>query len=175
MADSIPTLESLIDLDLRKTITFKRLPLKHVSGYKIYGEFKDSNYTSGVRRELIETIDNPPVPNVKEKTIDLPYNQDATWKLPDDAYLDRDHSFYMRLTNGQLTEQLGSMYLAFNRITKLITLDTVAKDYNESSKVQLTYFQDLIARTYICNADCKILVVPIFVDSYTYGSHNVII
>lgn len=175
MAATIPSLEQVITLDLRKTITFKRLPLKHVIGYEVYGEFIDANYTSGVRRELLEKFDNPAVPSVSEVTIELPQSQNATWKLPDDAYLDQDHTFYLTLTNGSITERLGSMYVAFNRITKLITLDTVAKDYDINSKVKLTYFQDLITRTYFLTDDCKILVKPVFAENYTYGFHNVII
>lgn len=172
---TIPTLEQVVQLDLQKSITFRRLPLKHVTGYEIYGEFVDTTYTSGVRRELLERFDNPAVPDISEVTIDLPYSQNATWKLPDDAYLDRDHIFYLTLTNGDITERLGSMFIAFNRITRLITLDTVAKDYDANSRVKLTYFQDLITRTYSLVDDCKILVKPVFADNYTYGFHNIII
>lgn len=175
MDATIPTLEQVVQLDLQKTITFRRLPLKHVIGYEVYGEFADSNYSSGVRRELLEKFDNPAVPDIFEMTIDLPYTRNATWRLPDDAYLDRDHTFYLTLTNGDITERLGSMFMAFNRITKLITLDTVAKDYDPNSKVKLTYFQDLITRTYSLVDDCKILVKPVFAENYTYGFHNIII
>lgn len=175
MESTVPTLEQVIDLDLQKTITFKRLPLKHVTGYEVYGEFKDSSYTSGIRRELLEKFDNPAVPDIFELTIDLPYSQNATWRLPYDAYLDRDHTFYLTLVNGDIIERLGSMFISFNRITRMITLDTVAKTYDANSKVKLTYFQDLITRTYSLVDDCKILVKPVFAENYTYGFHNIII
>lgn len=168
-------LDQRVELDLQKTITFKRLPFKHVTGYKVYGEFDDPTYTSGVRRELIDEFDNPAIPDVSEITIDLPYNQNATWQLPYDAYLDRDYTFYITLINGEIEERLGSMFVSFNRITKMITIDTIAKTYDVNSRAKLTYFQDFITKTYSLVDDCKIIVKPVFVEGYTYGFHNIII
>ncbi len=169
------TLESIISLGLVKTITFRRLPLKHVTGYEIYAEYDDPNYTSGVRRELLETYTNPTIPNAKLTTVKLDYSPNATWTLPNDAYLDRDHGFYLVLTNGQLTKRIGSMGMSYNRINRLITLDTMIHTYDQNSKMELVYYRDLITRSYSLVDDCKIIIKPVFVDSYTFGFHNVII
>lgn len=156
---------------LKKTITFRRLPAKNVVAYEIYASYQDSNYASGVRTELLDTIQNPNMPETYVKRIPLDYNGNATWKLPDDAYLDRDHQFRLYL-NGFM---LSSLAYSFNRITKLITLDTVMKKYTVNDKVEMEYYQDLIVKDYMLEENCSIKVKPIFTESSQYGFHNVII
>lgn len=156
---------------LKKTITFRRLTAKNVIAYEIYAKFPDSNYDSGVRIELLERFDNPVESNPCIKRIILDYNEDATWELPYDAYLDRDHQFRLYL-NGFI---LGTMAYKYNRVHKLISLDTVMKKYESSDKIELEYYQDLITRSYMLESNCEIYVKPIFTDSYTYGYHNIII
>lgn len=156
---------------LKKTITFRRLPAKNVVGYKIWASYQDDSYESGIRTELLDEIQNPNVPETYVKRIELKYCTNATWKLPHDAYLDRDHQFRLYL-NGF---QLSSMAYAFNRVTKLITLDTVMKHYDVNSKLEIEYYQDLIRKDYMVEEDCSIKVQPVFTESYTYGFHNVII
>ena len=146
---------------LKKTITFRRLTAKNVIAYEIYAKFPDSNYDSGVRTELLERFDNPVEPNPCIKRIILNYNEDATWELPYDAYL-----------NGFI---LGTMSYKYNRVHKLISLDTIMKKYESSDKIELEYYQDLITRSYMLESNCEIYVKPIFTDSYTYGYHNIII
>lgn len=153
-----------------KTITFKRLTSKNIKAYEIYATYKDDKFTSGLRTELMDTIENPVIPNPVLIKIELPYNDNATWKLPDDAYLDRDHQFRLFLNDFILS----SMYYSYNRITKLITLDTVAKKYELGDKVHMEYYKDIITKTYVVEQDCTITIKPVFVESYTYGTHNVI-
>lgn len=164
-------MEYIIPALLKKIITFRRLTPKHVLGYEIYGTFKDDNYTSGIRTELLEAFDNPVVPNPIVNRIELPYNDNATWELPYDAYLDRDHQFRLYL-NGFI---LSSLCYNYNRLSKLITLDTVMKNYTVNDKIEMEYYQDIITREYMLESDCEITVKPIFTESYTYGNHNVII
>ena len=156
---------------LKKTITFRRLTAKNVTAYEIYAKFPDNNYDSGVRTELLERFDNPVEPNQCIKRITLDYNEDATWELPYDAYLDRDHQFRLYL-NGFI---LGTMAYKYNRVHKLISLDKVMKKYESTDKLSLEFYQDLITRSYMLETDCQIYVKPIFTDSYTYGYHNIII
>lgn len=156
---------------LKKTIIFRRLPAKNVVGYKIWASYQDNSYENGIRTELLDEIKNPSAPETYMKRIELKYSSNATWKLPFDAYLDRDHQFRLYLDGFPLS----SMMYAFNKVTKLITLDTVVKKYDLSSKVELEYYQDLIKKEYMVEQDCSIKVQPIFIESYTYGFHNVII
>ena len=156
---------------LKKTITFRRLPSKNVLGYEVYAAYKDSSYASGIRQELLDTIPNPDIPDPHVMRIELPYSDNATWPLPDDAYLDRDHQFHLYL-NGFV---LSTMTYAFNRLSRLITLDTAMKTYNASSKVEIMYYQDVISKSYMLTDECQISVKPIFTDSYSFGTHNVII
>jgi len=164
MAEFLPGL-------ITKNITFRRIKDKHVKQYKIQAAFKDSTYTSGIRYETLEVFDNPSVPSPVQKTIILPYNEDGTWKLPDDAYLDTDHKFKIYL-NGVLQ---STMHYSFNRISKLITLDKAIITYDSTVKAEMTYFQDVIKRSYVLEDDCTIYVTPVFEENYEYGSHNVII
>jgi len=156
---------------LKKTITFKRLKAKNVTGYEIYAQFKDDTYDSGIRTELLEVVKNPDVPDAYIKNVELPYNENATWSLPDDAYLDRDHQFRLFMNDFILS----SMCYKYNRLSKLITLDTVAKDYSINDKITMDYYQDLIIRSYMLEKDCEITIKPIFTESYSYGTHSVIV
>ena len=162
---------NFIPAELKKTITFRRLTAKNVIAYEIYAKFKDDTYDSGIRNELLEKFDNPVEPNPQIKRITLEYNQDATWKLPHDAYLDRDHQFRLYMNNFILS----TMAYKYNRIHKLISLDTVMKKYEPTDILELEYYQDLITRSYVLESNCEIFVKPIFTDSYTYGYHNIII
>ena len=156
---------------LKKTITFRRLGTKNVLKYEVYASYKDSSYASGIRQELLDTIPNPSVPDPHVVRITLPYNDNATWDLPEDAYLDRDHQFHLYL-NGFI---LSNMAYAFNRVAKLITLDTVMKQYDVNSKLEMVYYHDSITTSYMLSDDCELRVKPICTDSYTFGTHNVII
>lgn len=164
-------MSSFIPALLKKTITFRRLTAKNVTSYEIYAKFKDDTYDSGVRNELLETFENPSEPSPSIKRITLEYNGDATWELPYDAYLDRDHQFRLFMNDFVLS----SMAYKYNRVTKLISLDTVMKKYTVNDKMELEYYQDLITRSYMLESNCDIYVKPIFTDSYAYGYHNVII
>lgn len=164
MAYIIPSL-------LKKTISFKRLTARNVLAYEVYATYKDDTYASGVRTELLDTIQNPTVPSPIIKRIELTYNDNATWKLPHDAYLDRDHQFRLYLNNFIIS----SMCYRYNRVSKLITLDTVMKEYTINDKIEMEYYQDIITKDYMLEQNCEISIKPIFTESYTYGYHNVIV
>jgi hypothetical protein len=164
-------MEYIVPALLKKTITFRRLAARNVVAYEVYATYKDDTYTSGVKTELLDTIENPVMPNPIVKRIDLSYNDNATWELPYDAYLDRDYQFRLYL-NGFI---LSSLCYKFNRLNKLITLDTVMKKYTVNDKVEMEYYQDIITKDYMLEKDCTISIKPIFTDSYTYGYHNIIV
>lgn len=164
-------MDYIIPALLKKTITFQRLKAKNVIEYQIYAQFKDDTYDSGLRTELLETIPNPNTPDVHINRIALAYNSNATWELPYDAYLDRDHQFRLFLNDFILS----SMCYKYNRLTKLITLDTISKEYSINDKMEMEYYQDLITRSYMFETNGEIFVKPIFTESYSYGSHNIIV
>ena len=164
-------MEYIIPALLKKTISFRRLKARNVIAYEIYATYKDETYTSGIRTELLDTIVNPTVPNPVIKRIELQYNDNATWELPYDAYLDRDHQFRLYMNDFILS----TMTYKYNRLSKLITLDTVLKKYTMNDKMEMEYYQDIITKDYMLEENCEISVKPIFTDSYAYGYHNVII
>lgn len=164
-------MEYIVPALLKKTITFRRLTAKNVTSYEVYATYKDDTYESGVRTELLDTIENPIVPNPVIRRIELDYNSDATWDLPYDSYLDRDHLFRLYL-NGAI---LSSMCYKFNRISKMITLDTTIKKYTVNDKIEMEYYQDIITKSYMLEENCEISIKPIFIESYTYGYHNIIV
>ena len=161
---------------IKKKITFRRLASKNVIAYKVYGIFKDSNYASGLRNELLDVIENPYYPNPILTEIELEYNDNATWKLPDDAFLDKDHQFrmFMQKTYEPDYMVLPSIAFSYNRLTKLITLDIVMKDYDVGDKIKLEYYKDVIIKEYVVADDCTINITPVFKDDYNYGTHNII-
>lgn len=160
----------IIPAEMKKKITFKRLTARNVLRYEIYGEFKD-NSSSGIKTRLLDTIENPTEPSLYLHKIPLEYNMDATWKLPDDAYFDRDHQFRIYIND----VVLSPMCYKFNRRAKLITLDVLMKEYHVTDKVELEYYRDLIVKEYMVDDDCMIKVKPIFSMLHSYGDHNVII
>lgn len=156
---------------IKKTISFRRLTSKNVTSYEIYAHYKDSNYNSGIRTELLDTIINPIVPNPVLKRIELKYNDNVTWELPYDAYLDKDYRFRLYL-NGVL---LNSLQYKYNRLSKLISLNVDIIEYTVNDTLELEYYQDIITKDYMPEENCEITIKPIFKDGFTYGTHNVII
>ena len=156
---------------LTKTITFKRLDNKNVKGYEIYGLFKDNNYSSGIREELIDSFENPSKPNVKKKSIELEYNVNATWQLPNDLYTDSDHKFSFYINDFIL----NTLYFQYNKYNRLLTIDTNLKPIDPNDKFRLDYYRDMITKTYPLEQNCEIKIKPVFADTYTYGNHNIII
>lgn len=161
---------------MTKKITFRRLASKNVVAYQVYGTFKDSNYASGLRTDLLDTIENPYYPNPVLTEIELEYNDNATWQLPDDAFLDRDHQFRLFLQKAYEPDYmvLPSIAFSYNRITRMITLDTAMKDYDVGDRVKLEYYKDIIVKEYAVVDDCTISITPIFKEDYNYGTHNII-
>ena len=53
-----------------------------ISLRRAYATYKDDTYTSAVRTELLDTIENPVMPNPVIKRIELLYNDNATWETP---------------------------------------------------------------------------------------------
>jgi hypothetical protein len=165
-------MENMLPGLINKTISFKRMNSKHVKGYEIYGLYPDSNYTSGIRKELERKIDNPTEPNVDMTSISLEYNPNATWELPADMFTDRDHKFRLYINNFVVS----SLYYQYNKYTRLLTLDTNLKPITVNDTFRLEYYRDRIKLTLFgLEKNCTIEVVPIYADTYTYGNHNVII
>lgn len=165
-------MEGLFDtLLIQKEITFKRMSNRHVKGYEIYGLFPDENYTSGIRKVLLDYIKNPGHPNVDMSSKELEYNKNYTWKLPEDMFLDRDHKFKIFINN----TIVNPLYFQYNKYSRLVTIDKNLKPIDINDKIRVDYFRDMITKTYSLDEDCTIQVVPIYADSYTYGNHNVII
>lgn len=162
---------NFIPASLVKKITFRRLENKAVAGYEIYGKFNDNSYTSGYRTELIDYIENPNQPDLFIKRIPLDYSTDATWKIPNDAYVDREHQFRLFFDDAPLP----TMFFKYNRVNGLITIDTVLKPYSQSNKIELEYYQDLITKTYMLEEQCDIWVKPIFIEGYNHSHHNIIL
>ena len=156
---------------LTKTITFKRMNNKHVKGYEIYGLFQDEKYSSGIREELIDSFDNPSTPNVQRTRITLEYNDNQTWELPRDMYIDKDYKFRVYVNN----VIMSPLYYQFNKYNRLLTINHNLKPLNANDVIELEYYKDLITKTYSLEYNCSIKIKPIFADTYTYGNHNVII
>lgn len=162
---------SLLPALLTKTITFKRLDSRHVKGYEVYGLFADTNYTSGIREELIDAFDNPSEPNVERTSVNLEYNDNYTWELPKDLYTDRDHKFKVFINDAILS----TLYYQYNKYNRMLTIDKNLKPLSSNDVIRLEYHRDMITKTYPLESNCQIRIKPIFADTYTYGNHNVII
>lgn len=162
--NSIPSL-------LTKTITFKRLNSKHVAGYRIYALYQDNKYASGIREEELDYIENPSEPNVGSTSIDYEYNDNYTWELPSDIFIDREHKFKVYVNNSILT----TLFYQYNKNNRLLTIDRNLRKLELNDKITVKYFRDMVTKTYVLEENCEIKVAPVFIEGYTYGNHNVII
>ena len=154
---------------MAKKITFKRMSSKNVIAYEIYTKYIDENHP-GPRVELLDTVPNDPPMDPPLKRMELEYTSSAKWKLPDDAFLDRDHWFRLYLNDIILSE----MFYNYNRVLKWFSLDLVAKDYTVNDKLELEYDRNVITKTYLVEDNCQIKITPIWRDSYAVGTHNII-
>ena len=161
----------IIPASIKKTIRFPRLTSKNVLSYEIYTKTIDDTYSSGIRVDLIDTIQNPNIPSPAKNQIDLEYSNNATWNLPKNIYMDRDHDVII-LVDGI---QISKLYYTINKTAKIFTINTNQITINTDAKVSIIYYQDIIEKSYMVEQDCEIFVKPIIIDSYHYGQHNIIL
>lgn len=164
-------MDYIIPTSIKKTIRFPRLTSKNVLNYEIYTKTIDDTYSSGIRIDLIDTIQNPNIPSPAKNQIDLEYSNNATWNLPKNIYMDRDHDIII-LVDGI---QISKLYYTINKAAKIFTINTNQITINTDTKVSIIYYQDIIEKSYMVEQDCEIFVKPIIKDSYHYGQHNIIL
>lgn len=156
---------------IKKKISFLKLSKKFCSDYEVYAIYKDNDYASGTRTELIDKFENPDEDNPVLITKTLDKVVEPTWKLPEDAYLNQDHQFYLY----QNDFIINKMFYSYNRITRLITLDTTIREYSTNDDMTIKYYRNIITKEYNFEENCDIKIVPIFKDSSVFGNHNIII
>lgn len=161
----------VIPTSIKKTIRFPRLTSKNVLRYEIYTKTIDDTYDSGIRIDLLDTIQNPNIPSPVQKQIDLEYSNNATWSLPNNIFLDRDHDIIILIDNIQISK----LYYTVNKTAKLFTINTNKITINPDTKISIIYYQDIIEKSYMLEQDCEIFVKPIIIDSCYYGQHNIIL
>lgn len=164
-------MDYIIPASIKKTIKFPRLSSKNVLSYEIYTKTVDDTYDSGIRIDLIDTIQNPNIPSPVQDTIDLEYSNNATWNLPKNIYMDRDHDIIILVNDIQISK----LYYTVNKPAKLFTINTNKITINPDTKISIIYYKDIIEKSYMVEKDCEIFVKPIITDSYHYGQHNVIL
>lgn len=161
----------VIPASIKKTIRFPRLASKNVLSYEIYTKTIDDTYNSGIRIDLIDTIQNPIMPSPVINQMELEYSNNTTWNLPKDIYMDRDHDVII-LVDGI---QISKLYYTINKTAKIFTINTNKITINTDTKVSIIYYQDIIEKSYMVEENCEVFVKPIIIDSYHYGQHNVIL
>lgn len=164
-------MDYVLPANIKKTIRFPRLTSKNVLNYEIYTKTVDDAYDSGIRIDLLDTIQNPVIPSPVKNQIDLEYSNNATWNLPKNIYMDRDHDIIILVNDIQISK----LYYTVNKPAKLFTINTNKITINSDTKVKIIYYQDIIEKSYMVEQDCEVFVKPIIIDSYHYGQHNVIL
>ena len=107
---------------------------------------------------------------VKKAEIELEYSNNATWNLPNNIYMDRDHDIIILVNDIQISK----LYYTINKSAKIFTINTNKITINSDTKVKIIYYQDIIEKSYMVEQDCEVFVKPIIIDSYHYGQHNII-
>lgn len=164
-------MDYIIPASIKKIIRFPRLTSKNVLSYEIYTKTVDDTYNSGIRIDLIDTIQNPVIPSPVKAEIELEYSNNATWNLPNNIYMDRDHDIIILVNDIQISK----LYYTINKSAKIFTINTNKITINSDTKVKIIYYQDIIEKSYMVEQDCEVFVKPIIIDSYHYGQHNVIL
>lgn len=164
-------MDYVIPASIKKTIRFPRLTSKNVLKYEIYTKTVDDTYESGIRIDLIDTIQNPVIPSPVKNELELEYSNNATWNLPSNIYMDRDHSIIVLVDDIQISK----LYYTINKPAKIFTINTNKITINSDTKVKIIYYQDIIEKSYMVEDNCDIFVKPIIIDSYHYGQHNIIL
>lgn len=161
----------ILPTNIKKTIYFPRLSSKNVISYEIYTKTIDDTYDSGIRTELIDTIPNPIIPSPVRGEMELEYSNNATWNLPKNIYMDKDHEIII-LVDGI---QISKLHYTINKTAKIFTINTNKVKIEPNTKVKIIYYKDIIEKSYMLENDCEFFVKPIIIDSYQYGMHNVIL
>lgn len=164
-------MDYIIPASIKKTIRFPRLTSKNVLSYKIYTKTVDDTYNSGIRIDLIDTIQNPNIPSPVKDKIDLDYSINATWNLPKNIYMDRDHDIIVLIDDIQISK----LYYTINKQAKIFTINTNKITITPDTKVSIIYYQDIIEKSYMFDEDCEIFIEPVIVESHHYGQHNIIL
>lgn len=164
-------MDYIIPASIKKTIHFPRLTSKNVLSYEIYTKTVDDTYDSGIRIDLIDTIQNPVIPSPVKAETELEYSNNATWNLPSNIYMDRDHDIIILVDDIQISK----LYYTINKPAKIFTINTNKIAINSDTKIKIIYYQDIIEKSYMVEQDCEIFIKPIIIDSYHYGQHNVIL
>lgn len=161
----------IIPSSIKKTIRFPRLTSKNILNYEIYTKTIDNTYNSGIRIELLDTIQNPIIPFPIKTQIDLDYSNNATWSLPKDIFMDKDHGIIVLVDDIQISK----LYYTINKQANLLTINQYKIKINTGTKVSLIYYQDIIEKSYMLDNECGIFIKPIIKNSYHYGNHNIIL
>lgn len=161
----------VIPANIKKTIRFPRLTSENVLRYEIYTRTVDDTYDSGIRIDLIDTIENPIEPAPIKDKIDLEYSNNATWELPNRIYMDRDHDIIVLVDDIQISK----LHYTINKTARMFTINTNAITINPDTKVSIIYYQDIIEKVYTVEQDCEIFVRPIIIDYIHFGNHNMIL
>jgi len=161
----------VLPTNIKKTIRFPRLSSKNVLGYEIYTKTIDATYDSGIRTELIDTIPNPIIPSPVREELELEYSNNATWNLPKNIYMDKDHEVII-LVDGI---QISKLHYTINKTSKVFTINTNKVKIEINTKVKIIYYKDVIEKSYTLENDCEFFINPIIIESYQYGMHNVIL
>lgn len=160
-----------LPLQIKKKITFPRLPYRHVSHYEVWGHFKDPSYASGIRNELLEEIKNPKFFTLEEYEVSYDYDISNTYQLPAGIFMDREHKIKVYV-DGML---ISSLWYTINRRTLMFTINKNKVSMNTDTKIMVKYYKDVITKEYALDKDCTVSVKPVFLPSYHYGDHNVIL
>lgn len=149
----------MLNLVIKNTITFIRMPYYLCSGYNLKITYEDGT------SEIIY-IENTQTPNevIEEKEFD--YNIDLTWKLPDYIVATSTEDIIVFI-NGT---EISSIYYNYNKLGNLISIDNL--DVTKNDIVKMQYKCDKIIYEHNTHKKCKYEVFPIYKNSYKLGQHT---
>lgn len=154
----------MLSIVTNTTVTFTRLSYNICSGYEIYAIEKVAGADV---THLVETIDNPKVPNLVPERATLDWNARQRWELPRDVLALASDSINVYLNNVQVNTNNYTFSSEFRTLlihTKLGPNDLIEIEYNV----------DRIERHYPSVNNVRYKVIPIFNQSHKLGQHIVL-
>lgn len=161
-----------LPIDIKKIISFPRLSPENVSRYEIYAEYKDSSSPSGLRTELLDTVENPKAPCPEEcELIYETHSLNNTYHLPKGIYMDDGHRLRVFIDGAAIS----FLWFTVNRSAGIFTINESKVKITDDTEVKIRYYRDVIKKEYRMGEDCRIIVRPVFRQSYYFGTHNIIL
>lgn len=154
----------MINVVSENVISFRRISKEICDGYRIIVK---ENVDGVIKEYVLDEIENPKAPITVKEAVELEYNEELKWQLPDDVVATGSDSISVWLNHVQLT----TVQYTLSAKHKLLYLHSQA---TPDDLIEVEYEVDRITYTHNTSNICEYSVVPIFKRTHSIGRHTVL-